>query len=80
MDPNEDIFKQIANNIVDNVVMIRVAEKVQAFIRRRVEKGIYLDGSTGGPEYSTRPMPVPYGLFIKKFGSRCIAKIRTSMK
>jgi len=74
MDPNIDIFKQIENSIVDNVLMIKVATKAQAFIRQRVERGIYLDGSTGGSEYSTRPMPVPYGLFIKKFGKTLLRR------
>lgn len=67
----EKLFK---DNIVDNVIMINVAQKAQAFIKTRVAKGEYLEGSTGDSEYSTAPMPIPYGLFLKKFGKSLLKK------
>jgi hypothetical protein len=68
MNDANNIFKEIENALVDNVIIIKVAEKAQAFIRKRVYNQQYLEGSTGTSQYSTTPMPVPYGAFVKKFG------------
>lgn len=62
------ILKNLSEDIVDNVVMIKVSTKAQAFIRQRVFRAQYLEGSTGTSLYSTTPMPVPYGAFVKKLG------------
>ena|GEM_PF-1076870 len=74
-DVNElSIYQDLQNLLVDNIVIIRVGQKAQAFIRSRVQRGEYLPGSTGGAEYSTKPMPVPYGLFVKKLGKAILKK------
>jgi len=68
----ETALSHIKENLVDNVVMIKVSTKAQAFISKRVKRGKYLKGSTGGKEYSTTPMPIPYGAFVKKFGKKTL--------
>lgn len=73
-DSAPNIFRNLEDGIVDNVLMIRLGLKAKAFILQRVQRGEYLEGSTGGSEYSTTPMPVPYGLFVKKFGSALLKK------
>jgi hypothetical protein len=69
----EDV-KLLRDQLVDNTIMINLANKAKAFILKRVKRGQYLEGSTGGEQYSTKPMPIPYGLFIKKFGKSLISK------
>ncbi len=69
-----NIFDGLKNNLVDNIIMIRLGLKAKAFILKRVQRAEYIDGSTGGSEYSTTPMPVPYGLFVKKFGKTLLNK------
>lgn len=76
----QNVFKEIENALVDNVVIIKVAGKAQAFIRKRVYNQQYLEGSTGTAQYSTRPMPVPYGLFVKKFGKALLKKEGTKKR
>jgi hypothetical protein len=68
MNDANKVFDDIQNTIVDNIIIIKVAKKAQAFIRKRDYNQQYLEGSTGKSQYSTTPMPVPYGAFVKKFG------------
>lgn len=68
------LFPNLKEELVDNVVMIRLTGRVQMFIRNRVYKSEFLPGSTGDSNYSTTPMPVPYGLFVKKFGKGLLKK------
>lgn len=69
-----NISEKFQNAIADNQILILVSFKAIAFIQERVKRGEYLEGSTGGPNYSTKPMPVPYGLFIKKMGKTILKK------
>lgn len=80
MSSSDQIFKEIENALADNIVIIKVAEKAQAFIRKRVYNQQYLEGSTGTSQYSTTPMPVPYGLFVKKFGKALLKKEGTKKR
>lgn len=68
------IFNNLQDGVVDNIIMIKLGLKAKAFILQRVQRAQYLEGSTGGSEYSTTPMPIPYGLFIKKFGKALLKK------
>lgn len=73
-DSAPNVFRNLEDGIVDNVLMICLGLKAKAFILQRVQRGEYLEGSTGGSEYSTTPMPVPYGLFVKRFGKSLLKK------
>ena len=74
MNEPENILDGLKDNLVDNILMIKLGLKAKAYIVKRVQRAEYLEGSTGGKEYSTTPMPVPYGLFRKKFGTALLKK------
>ncbi|QQS35759.1 MAG: hypothetical protein IPM56_16180 [Ignavibacteriales bacterium] len=62
-------FDQVKNNLTSNAVMIVLTNTAKAFIVERVVRAEYLEGSSqGADQYSTTPMPIPYGAFVKKFG------------
>ncbi|MEW6653374.1 MAG: hypothetical protein AB1394_07885 [Bacteroidota bacterium] len=69
-----ELFKKIEGNIVDSVLTGQVAFKALEFIRGRVYRAEFLDDSAGNTQYSTSPMPIPYGLFLKVFGKTFLKK------
>ncbi|OGV08700.1 MAG: hypothetical protein A2499_05020 [Stygiobacter sp. RIFOXYC12_FULL_38_8] len=69
-----ELFKKIEGNIVDNAVMITLGGKVRMYIGNRVDSSEFLEGSTGTSAYSTTPMFLPYGLFLKVFGKTFLKK------
>ncbi len=74
----------IADNIITDVLLNAVGSHAVAIIRRRVNKGEYLDGSSAGAEnYSTTPMPLPFGAFSKAVRSKLLPagyKVFTNVK
>lgn len=73
-DSASNILGNLQDNLVDNIIMIRLGLKAKAYIMQRVQRAEFLNGSTGGSQYSTTPMPIPYGLFVKKFGKSLLKK------
>lgn len=69
-----ELFKKIEGNIVDSVITGQVAFKALEFIRGRVYRAEFLEDSAGNTQYSTSPMPIPYGLFLKVFGKTFLKK------
>lgn len=62
----DKILKNIQDNIIDNVIMKRLANRGIAIIRERTIKGEFLDGSSSNAgQYSTTPLPLPFGKFTK---------------
>jgi len=52
----------LPNKLVDEIVLLRLANGALAIIRKRVLDGQYLEGSSpNAGEYSTTPMPLPFG-------------------
>jgi hypothetical protein len=52
--------------------LIKAGAMAKAFIIKRIQQAEYLPGSTGTPKYSITPMPVPYGLAVKKLSKKKI--------
>jgi len=70
----EKIFNYLKTSVVNNAFMIKLALQAKMYILKRVQAGIYLEGSTGTSEYSTTPMPVPYGAFVKIMGKAILKR------
>lgn len=58
--------------IAYKATLIKAGTMAKAFIIKRIQQAEYLPGSTGTPKYSVKPMPVPYGLAIKKLSKKKI--------
>lgn len=71
---SETLFANVKENLINKAVTDQVAFQALAFIRGRVYKAIYLEDSAGNTQYSTSPMPIPYGLFLKVFGKSFLKK------
>jgi hypothetical protein len=70
----EKIFNYLKESVVNNVFMETLALNAKMYILNRVQAGEYLVGSTGTSEYSTTPMPVPYGAFVKIMGKAILKR------
>lgn len=71
---SEALFKNLKENLIDKIVTDQVAFQALTFIRGRVYKAQYLEDSAGNTQYSTSPMPIPYGLAIKVLGKNFAKK------
>ncbi len=61
----------LPGEIVDQVMLTRVGLKGVAIIRKRTESGVFLPGSSANAEnYSTTPMPLPYGKLRGKLSGK----------
>ena len=61
----------LPGEIVDQILLTRVGLKGVAIIRKRTEGGQFLPGSSPNAEnYSTTPMPLPYGALRNKLSGR----------
>jgi len=65
-------FPELFTKTIDRIVYTTMALKGIADIRSRVQQGVYLQGSTGGSEYSTNPMPLPYGALVAILGKQAV--------
>lgn len=73
MDLNElqQKLSAVASQLVDELLITRVGLLGVAIIRHRTEGGEFLPGSSSGAEqYSTTPMPLPYGKLRNKFSGK----------
>lgn len=59
-------LQDLKNRVVDNVMMVRLGAKGIAIIRKRTLEGRFLTGSSpNADEYSTKPLPLPFGKFTR---------------
>lgn len=60
-------IERLKDAVVDNVIMLRIANKGIAIIRKRTLKGEFLPGSSpNASQYSTTPLPLPLGKFTRE--------------
>ncbi len=59
-------LQALPDKLVDDIILIRLSAGVIAIIRDRVNAGQYLEGSSpNAGQYSTTPMPLPFGKLEK---------------
>lgn len=53
--------RRITDRMVNRALLLNVGSRMLLIIKQRTLRGKYLPGSTGTSEYSTTPMPLPWG-------------------
>ncbi|MDD5061471.1 MAG: hypothetical protein PHN44_04210 [Candidatus Marinimicrobia bacterium] len=73
----EQVINSLPDKIAESVSIIRIAAKGIAIIRERTLGGKFLTGTGAGQkiragveQYSTKAMPIPYGLYMALMGEK----------